>query len=172
MTELVVVHGVGRREREGVHGATYASGVVYVCRAVSLCLQIAVIAEREVEAVGYACGYESRIDKASRGIELLVGEIVLLGGERGCHRHAAEERGAEAGSDAVIVVGHIVGAERRIVGLYDAIEERGVHAARVDVEVGVAREACHGGVACVEHLVPSCHLAVRHLLRAGVGGEG
>ena len=53
----------------------------------------------------------------------------------------------------MVVVAHVVGTERGIVRLYEAIAEAGVEALEHKVHVGIAGEAHQGGVSHVEDLV-------------------
>ena len=72
---------------ERVHDAVHARGVVHAGCAVALVLQIAVVAQAEVHESADGGGGIGRVDEAARGVELLVGEVVFLPGERSRERH-------------------------------------------------------------------------------------
>ena len=72
----------------------------------------------------------------------------------------------------MVVVGHVVGAQRRVVGLHHAVAHGSIDAeGQGKVQRGVAGEAHQRRVAHVEHLVPACGLRVSYLVHPAVGIE-
>ena len=121
MSHGLVFFHVGRSEGEARRASVYPDGVIDDGRAVALHLCVAIVAGCQIEVVTDAGGGHGGIDETTRGVHLLVGEVVALPGEGTAQGDASEERGIHVDAQRVIVVGHVVGAERRVVGLHQTI---------------------------------------------------
>ena len=109
------------------------------------------------------------VNEALCGVQLFLRQVVGLSVEGSREGEFLEEGAAGADAQRLVVVAHVLVAQRSIVGLNELIGQARIEALERQVHVGIARKAHQGGVTHVEHLVKRG--LGGHLLRSGIGAE-